>query len=245
MLKVQKDLLNLSIERIGETVSRQYIEPTSSRIILGAAYGLKNVTDQANNFVTTKGEFNQYASNSVWGDSWVGNLKTLVVVYTYDDLVMLDVVMEHHPLHFIVSPPLTILSAAYGLNNVTNKIIELVRNRYLSVTANNATFEDGWPGKAKTLVIVYQYGEETPTVVFAKENDSVSFLYSAKELYYGSTNPTTLTILGAAFGPKDVSRTVKDLIKEDKELDFNANNDVLGFLVWRAKILCVGISLRS
>ena len=56
---------------------------------------------------------------------------------------MLDVVEEDQCMHFIASPPLTILSTAFGLTNVTHKVRTLVRNRSLSVIASDNTFSDG------------------------------------------------------------------------------------------------------
>ena len=56
-----------------------------------------------------------------------GHKKTLVVVYQYAGLQMLDIVKEHMLMNFIASPPMTILGAAYGLANVTTKVCALVK----------------------------------------------------------------------------------------------------------------------
>ena len=71
-----------------------------------------------------------------------GHKKTLVVVYQYAGLQMLDVVKEHMLMNFIASPPMTIIGAAYGLANVTTKVCALVKNRSLTVTASNKIFGD-------------------------------------------------------------------------------------------------------
>ena len=193
--------------------SRQLCGTGQPLVILGAAYGKGNVTQKAKELVSAEGEFNQPASNNVWGDTWHGVPKTLVVVYEYDGLQMLDVVKENERMHFIASPPMTILGAAYGLADVTSKVSELVRNRSLTATANNSTFSDSWSGIPKTLVVTYQYGEELPTVSAVKENETMEIIYSKKSTFLGSTNPGVLTILGAAYGPSDVTQKVQNLVK--------------------------------
>ena len=90
-------------------------------------------------------------------------------MYQYAGLQMLDVVKENIHVHFIASPPMTILGAAYGLVDVTTKVCALVKNHSLTVTANNDTFGDGWHGIEKTLVIAYHYVEQLPKVSYAKQ----------------------------------------------------------------------------
>ena len=180
---------------------------------LGAAYGKGNVTQKAKELVSAEGEFNQLVSNGVWGDTWYGVPKTLVVVYEYDGLQMLDVVKENERMHFIASPPMTILGAAYGLADVTSKVSELVKNHSLTATANNSTFGDSWVGIPKSLVVTYQYGEELPTVSAVKENETMEIIYSKKSTFLGSTDPDVLTILGAAYGSSDVTQKAQNLVK--------------------------------
>ena len=193
--------------------SRQLCGTGQSLVIIGAAYGKGNVTQKAKELVSAEGEFNQLASNGVWGDTWYGVPKTLVVVYEYNGLQMLDVVKENERMHFIASPPMTILGAAYGLADVTSKVSELVRNRSLTATANNSTFGDSWVGIPKSLVVTYQYGEELPTVSAVKENETMEIIYSKKSTFLGSTDPDVLTILGAAYGPSDVTQKAQNLVK--------------------------------
>ena len=210
----------------GLTLSRQ-LQSTCTLNITGAAYGLGDVTAKAQSLVTSNQEFNQLATNEVWGDTWKGTKKSLVVVYEYCGVYMIDIATEGERMHFLSSPALSILGAAYGLGDVTPKVNELVLNRSFEATANNDTFGDHWHGVAKTLVIVYQYGEETPTVATAKEGDELQFLYSQKPDYKGPTNPNTLTILGAAYGPADVTAKVQSFVK-DGTLTVKASNDVFG-----------------
>lgn len=220
-----------NLKEIHRVTSRQMKETGQSLVILGAAYGLKTVTQNANKLLSPDGEFNQLASDEVWGDTWPGHPKTLVVVYEYNGLQMLDVVKENDRMHFIASPPMTILDAAYGLADVTTKVRQLVKNRSLKVTANNATFGDSWFNVPKSLVVVYQYGEEIPVVATAKENEVLEIIYSKKGGFLGSTNPDVLTILGAAYGPSDVTEKVQKLVKGNT-LQTKVDDDVFGYDPW-------------
>ena len=182
-------------------------------VILGAAYGKKDVTQKARNLLSSDGEFDQPASDKVWGDGWKGRNKTLVVVYKYDGLQMVDAVIENEKMHFIASPPLAILGAAYGLADVTTKVCALVKNRSLTVKANNSTFGDGWKGHDKTLVVVFQYGKEAPMVSTVIEHETMKIIYIRKNAFLGSTDPSVLTILGAAYGPSNVTKKAQNLVK--------------------------------
>ena len=171
------------------------------------------VTQKAKELVSADGEFNQLASNGVWGETWYGVPKTMVVVYEYDGLQMLDVVKQDKRMHFIASPPMTILGTAYGLADVTTKVCELVKNRSFTATANNSTSVDGWVGTQKTLVVTYQYGEEIPQVSAVKQDQTMEIIYSKKSAFLGSTDPDVLMILGAAYGPSDVTHKIQSLVK--------------------------------
>ncbi|CAB4038288.1 Hypothetical predicted protein [Paramuricea clavata] len=230
--------------KAGKAVSRKD-KSTLKLNILGAAYGLSDVTSVAQSFVTANQKFDEVASNAVWGDEWPGTKKTLVVVYEYDENFMLDIAVEGDQMHFIASasPPLTILGAAYGLKSVTEKVKALVKNRSLKAIADNDTFEDGWPGIVKTLVIVYQYGEEHPSITVVKENHSFELLYSKGNNFQGSTNPSTLTILGAAYGPKNVTDKVQRLAKNGSTPQVKASNAVFGD-PWRGQVKSLVIVYR-
>ena len=211
--------------------SRQMKAANQSLVILGAAYGMKNVTQSANEHLSPDGEFDQLASSDVWGDTWPGHRKTLVVVYEYDGLQMLDAVKENERMQFIASPPMMILNAAFGLADVTNKVRKLVKNRSLTVTANNETFGDSWPGVKQTLVVIYQYGEEIPLVRFVKENETLKIIYIKQNSNLGPTNPNVLTILAAAYGPSNVTQVVQSLVKGNM-LQIKIDNGVLGSDPW-------------
>ena len=222
----RKDRLSLSLNAI-ETTSRKEKSPLKLSIV-GAVYGLADVTSQAQSFVRPDQSFFEKASNDVWGDSWPGFPKTLVVVYEYNDIFMLDIAAELDQMHFVASPPLTILGAAYGLTSVKKKSVELRKNRSFKATADNTTFGDSWPGHPKILMMVYQYGEEHPLLAVAKENSLLEFVYTRGDKFHGSTNPNILTILGAVYGPKNVTEKVTSLVKDGSTLEVKASDDVFG-----------------
>lgn len=222
----RNDRLSLSLNAIA-TTSRKEKSPLKLNI-LGAAYGITDVTSRAQSFVTADKSFFQKASNDVWGDGWPGYEKTLVVVYEYSDLFMLDIAVEGDQMQFVASPPLKIIGAAHCLNNVKEKVKALTKNRSFKLYADNATFGDGWPGVIKTLMIVYQYGEEQPLLAIAKESNLLEFVYTQGKEYYGSTNPNILTILGASYGPKNVTEKATNLVKDGSTLKVEASDDVFG-----------------
>ena len=208
--------------------------------ILGAAYGVHDVTNRAQRLVSDDGrEFNQPVITDVWGNGGsCGKKKALVVVYTYSNTYMVDIAIKGQRMHFIASPPLCILGAVYGLKCVTTNVQYLVKNRSFSAKASNSTFgNDSWRWVKKTLVVVYQYGDETPTVATAIEGKPLEFRYAKRPEFSGCSNPSTLTILGAAYGPRDVTLTVQSLVdeKDGATLHFKANNDTFGDPWWGHK----------
>ena len=218
------------LQRINDVVTRTQ---STGLKILGAAYGLADVTSKAQSFVKD-GVFDAVANNATWGESWKGKTKTLVVVYEYNGVPsMLNVVIEDNRMYFIASPALRILGASYGPADRTEKVASLVKNTALEVVADNETFGETWKTKTKTLVVIYQYGEEKPNVAIAEEGHTMSIQYKPGSEYLPPADPTNLDILGAAYGLGDVTGKVKNLIKGN-ELDFTADNDTLGD-TWKTK----------
>ena len=231
------------LKAIQQVSSRQMKKSGQPLVILGAAYGIVDVTLKAKSLLLSNGEFNQCASNDIWEDGWKGVTKTLVVVYEYDGLQMLDVVKQNERMHFIASPPMVILGAVYGLVDVTTKVTKLVKNHSLTVTANNSTFSDTWKGNNKTLAVTYQYGEETPIFSIVKEHETMKIIYNKKDIFLGSTNPNVLTILGAAYGPSDVTQKLQSLIK-DNTLQTKVNNNVFVYDPWFGKTKSLVVMYR-
>ena len=206
--------------------------------IVFAVYGRNDVTALAQEMVSEKGEFDQLANDEVFergskSNPWPAKNKTLVVVYTCSNTYMVDIAIRGERMHFIASPPLCILGAAYGIKCVTEKVMALVKNRSFSATANDRTFEDSRSLRKKTLVVVYQYGDEAPIVATAIQGERLQFWYGSKKTAVqlrSYSNPSTLTILGAAYGPSDVTKRVQGLVDAQggSTLSVTADNETFG-----------------
>ena len=215
--------------------------------ILGAAYGTSDVTKLARDYLTN-GEFDKYAKNGVWeGDNWTGHKKTLVVVYEYDGAQMLSVVKEDERMYFVASPPLIILSAAYGLFDVTKTVRSHVKNRSLTMEASNDIFGNGWPKVSKSFTVFYQYGEEVPKLKSVKQGEELEILYSKgrnTDPYLTSLDPDDLVILGASYGPRDVTQQVRSLVLGDN-LHITVTNGVLGGNPWPKEEKSLAVVYRT
>ena len=149
--------------------------------ILGAAYGLADVTQEVQTLVQD-GESDIYASNTVFTDSWVGNKKTLVIVYQNSSgLPAVEIVTEDDRLDAsIFLPDLEIIKAAYGLGDVTNIVAEVARTqggKSLNVTGSNSVFGDSWINTQKSFVVVYRFGIEDYQMAIRKENEDLILSY--------------------------------------------------------------------
>ncbi len=81
---------------------------------------------------------------------------------------------------------LQVLGAAYGRADVTAKVRALAQpNGRLSLTADNATFSDGWQGVKKTLVVVFRYGKGPTQMLIAVEGAHVDLAPPANGLFDG------------------------------------------------------------
>jgi len=76
---IVKEHETLKIHQMNQDYNHGFTEPGHARI-LGAAYGLSDVTDKVASYLQNSG-LNVKAENGVFGDSWPGVRKTLVVVY--------------------------------------------------------------------------------------------------------------------------------------------------------------------
>ena len=204
---------------------------TGGLTILGAAYGPADVTKQVQGLVAN-GALSVKAENSVFGDSWVGTQKSLVVVFRYASNLKTYVlaVAEHQQLDIQLSGPWFecgtgtdggILGAAYGLADVT-QLAKKAASNSAAVVASNQVFGDSWPYVVKTLVIVYQSCKGSPKVVIRTEGNQVD---SSSLL-----PPQNLNIIKATYGTADVANAVKGLTKNQggKSLTVEASNSVFG-----------------
>ena len=125
------------------------------------------------------------ASNNIFGDSWKGVPKSLVVVYQHEGYEPVTAIVpesttlnipprpfvSHSSSHDCPSYPLRIVGAAYGLAEVTGQVRSLVNQYHLDVVASNSVFRDSWKGEGKTLVVVYQRGDGPYMTKFVTEGN--------------------------------------------------------------------------
>lgn len=150
--------------------------------ILGAAYGKADVTNVISAAIKDNSLTIQ-ASNEVFGDSWYGTQKALVIVYQFGDYKPLVATASEHKIISITekdakiqpwmitdSGVSTILGAAYGLAEVTRKVQTLVDSGVLNIQAQNKYFGDSWVGVRKTLVVVYKHLSGVPIVSIVEED---------------------------------------------------------------------------
>jgi hypothetical protein len=156
--------------------------------ILGATYGLSDITPTLAAYVDSHQEIRLPAVGTVLDDPWPGRRKSLVVVYQYGagqpqtmavgDDQPLTITYDSSPAAPSPGPPdqLQILGAAYGIGpqaDVTAAVARLVANNTLQLTANNATFQDTWGGVVKTCTVVYRYGGGPPQIATCAENEPI------------------------------------------------------------------------
>jgi hypothetical protein len=228
---VAKEGSTLTINRIPAAPATGRVDtPPPPLSILGATWGpadktsaLRGMVDPANQSLSV------VANNATFGDTWPGMSKSLVVVAAYAGQVpFTDAVAEGQPYVLKFRPPLRIISATWGLKDVTAKVQTLVSRRALSLAATNAVLGvDGWYGKAKTLAVVYQYDSQAPQLAIATEGNTLSIDYQEQPHWEPSPDPRALQVVRAAWGPADVTPKVKTLIT-GQALDFVASDAVLG-----------------
>jgi len=198
--------------------------------ILGAAYGITDVTSKVQSKIVNDGLTLMDLDNTL-GDGWVGHPETLVICYQYSTDTTQGIVVRTDGQVNLVGPQLTILKAAYGLEDVTSTVQNLVSKQAgtrLDTLVSNTIFKDNWSGIAKTLVIVYQYKDFTPSVIAKKDSEKLIIAYQTKtDKVEKPTSETQLQILGAAYGPVDVTGVVKKRVV-DNHLMIDAWNNEFG-----------------
>jgi len=193
--------------------------------VLGATYGPADVTSKVVLLVDPKTQSLTFkADNATFGDP-LKKRKALVALLRYgSETPFLQVVREGDVFECAYSPQVKILAAYWGLADVSAIVLKQVVRGSATIVAHNALFGDGWPGKDKTLVIVYQHEEQEPQLAVAKEGKTLSIAYDPRRPVRGVlVDSRTLNIIRAAYGPSDVTARVKQLVRENV-LDFNASN---------------------
>ncbi|MET0400428.1 MAG: LamG-like jellyroll fold domain-containing protein [Longimicrobiaceae bacterium] len=183
-------------------------------VVLGAAYGPAVVTEQVRAMVAGD-TLTLTAGNAAFGDPWPRHPKSLVVVYRYGDQApRVAVAAERDSITltrgaqtaaWAPTPPgeLTVYGAAWGLDDVTATARGRIAGGALTVTADNATFGDGWHRVTKTLVVVYSV-DGAPVTRVVQEN--------------GAMTTAPLRILGASYGLSDYTRAIADRVDALGEL---------------------------
>ncbi len=121
------------------------------------------------------------------------------------------------------TPKLKVLGATYGLADETATVSSFINvsANTLSVTADNATFGDSFPGQTKTLVIVYQYGDQLPQTSITLESGTATIFYIPTAVY--EFVPGVLIVLGAAYGRGEMTSKVQSMVRNNT-LSFTADN---------------------
>lgn len=198
--------------------------------VWGASFGPADVSTTVRSLVdATTGTLSLVADRATLGAAVEGKRSAFVVVASYAGQVpFIDIVVEGNPYTLGYRPPLHILSAFYGLKDVTDIVRASVSRRRLSVSASSSVFGDGWPAMRKTLHVVYQYGDRKPQMAATTENQLLNIDYDlAAPAGQASLDPSALNIIAAAYGPVDVTAKVAALV-ENGSLSFTANSMTFG-----------------
>ncbi|MBV9822774.1 MAG: hypothetical protein JO144_11085 [Actinobacteria bacterium] len=197
--------------------------------VLAATYGPSVVTATVAGLVDPATQSVSVVADTVTiGDSWEGVVKTLVVVADCTGQVpYVDIVQENDTYSTQYRPPLQIISASWGLADVTATAQGLIEQQSLTVEASNDVFGDGWPGVEKTLDVVYQYGDQQQQLAIATEGNTLVIDYTPLPAAEASPDPRTLAVIKAAYGTADVTEQVIALIS-GQSLNFVADNATFG-----------------
>ncbi|HET6501429.1 MAG TPA: hypothetical protein VFG87_11770 [Amycolatopsis sp.] len=197
--------------------------------ILGATYGPVDKTAVVRGLVSrTTESLAIKVDNQTFGDTWKGVDKTLVVVAAYPgEIPFVDIVTEGKSYLLKYRPQLRILSATWGLADVTGIAQRALRGRSLSLKASNEVLGEGWPGADKTLAVVYRYGSEQPQIAIATEGKTLSIGYSPRPHYEPNPDPRTLNVIKACYGRSDVTELVAAQARNNR-LRFRVGNALFG-----------------
>jgi len=201
--------------------------------IFKAAYGLKDVTDIVKSIVQKQGStrLDVQVENNVFGDSWYGTQKSLVVVYQYGDGVpQVAFQREHGQMAIAFSPKLQVLEATYGLKDVTEILNQLVQKQGgmgLDLHVNYKFFNDQDIGSKRSLMVFYQYEDSAPQASMECDDQLLSIRYADPTKYSPMSEYTKLEVMGAVYGLEDVTKKVQGKVT-DNQLILSPHNQVFG-----------------
>ncbi len=216
--------------RPGEALASEADTSSPLLTVWGASYGPADVTSAVQGMIVQGDQsLSVTPNNTTFGDSWSGTVKSFVIVASYlNQVPFVDIVVENTPYFLKYRPPLQIVSAFYGLLDVTAQLQSSVSRRALAIAATNAVFGEGWPGIQKSLDVVYQYGDRAPQLAVVEENATLAIDYDASvSAYTPPIDANALNVVKAAYGLTDVTPAVRALIANQK-LNFTADNAALG-----------------
>lgn len=213
------------------TVSAATEDDTSPPLtVWGASYGPRDVTSKVRGMISKANQsLSVTPNNATFTDTWPGIAKVFVIVASYSNQVpFVDIVIENVPYFLKYRPPLQIMSAFYGLRDVTAQLQSSVSRRTLVVVASNEVFGDGgWP-TTKSLDVVYQYGDQRPQLAIARQYTTLTIEYNGSvSAYAPPVDANALNVITAAYGLNDVTAIVRRLIA-NQQLDFHAGNAIFG-----------------
>ena len=227
--------LNIGVPQFEQAAQASVPTPEDNAVqpaltVWGASFGRHDVSTKVRSLVDgSTGALSLIADRATLGDAGEGKRNTFVIVASYSGQVpFIDIVVEGNPYALSYRPPLHILSAFYGLKDVTDIVRASVSRRKLSVSASSSVFGDGWPAMRKTLHVVYQYGDRKPQMAATTENQLLHIDFDpAAPAGQASLDPRALNIIAAAYGPVDVTEKVAALV-ENGGLSFTADSMTFG-----------------
>lgn len=224
-------IVTTEIARLASVHELSDVISDSQNLTAFASYGPKNVTNPLRALINPASQsLSITPSNQLFTDPWEGVRKSFVITAYYPGQVpFTDVVAEGAPYSLFFSPALQILSANWGGNDVLNIVRSAVSRRSLSIPASINFFGvDPIPGSRKSLSVVYQYGTFAPQLTTAMEGTVLSIVYDGNVMGYSQpSDPKTLSILFATFGPSDVTNKLSPFITNNK-LSITPNTGLFG-----------------
>jgi len=206
--------------------------PTKGMKLAAAVYGLQDITEPVSHKLSyTTGPIEFTVEDQLFGDGWPGVRKTLVVVYLDEWNFPIVKVWEEGQHVKIGGEELKILGAAYGKTDVTRVVRKMMINDTVKAAVNSNVFQDSWQAASKTLVVVYQHGNNKPEVAIARDGENFEISPKNYHPQQWSFYNGQMKILGAVYGCKSVTDIVAPQVNNNY-LNIQVNNQNLGGDNW-------------
>jgi len=161
--------------------------------IIAAAYGKADVTSIVQKAVEKNSTLEILVSNTVFEDSWPGNLKTLVIFYKFGDSRVYTAIgiegetitledtqfLETEGFPTSADVEVKVASAVFGVKDVSIETSKLLRNGNgkLVTPVEDTVFGDGMYGTVKSFVLLLQQGDKYQMTI-SVEHDSLDASFS-------------------------------------------------------------------